>query len=111
MSRKENYSFLFCPSSLIKLEICYLHEAESSSYCLLLQKTHTHPEDRRSDLEKSGLDLWKIDYKASIHLLSTRQLSPKGFSRSKWGVRYRKYKVARTRFSPGAGTFSTHTNF
>lgn len=70
MSRKENYSFLFCSSSSIKTEICYLQEAESLSYCLLLQKTHTHLEDRRSDLEKAGLNLWEIDYKASTHLVN-----------------------------------------
>lgn len=53
------------------MEICYLQEAESLSYCLRLQKTHMHFEDRKSDLEKAELDLWEIDYKASIHLLDT----------------------------------------
>jgi len=63
------------------MEISYLQEAESLLYCLLLQKTLTHFEDRRSDLQKSGLDLWETDYKASIHLLGSGYLSPGVFAK------------------------------
>lgn len=87
MSRKENDSFLFCPPSSIKMQICYLQQAESLSYCPL------YFEDRRSDLENEGLDLWEIDYKASLHLLGTYSSFRADCPWSGWEMRCRKYKV------------------